>query len=352
VNARARVEAGVRRMAERLIAGACRGLPEPERDLRYREWTAELPAILDDTDRVWVARLLILLTYAGDQQRGRTRTSGQLVTTALSALVGAVVGAVGGGVVGCLIGWVIQGVAADADVNDRLGGLFQGGDELLGGGLVGRVVLVVCMVVAGVGGGLVVLVGPSWRRATAFGWVVGAILALSYVGAVWLPTADFTGAGVIYTFVLLAGFLGLVGAVGYAVLGVVGSVVRWRPAALLGWVAGGLLLAGATLGVVGGWAGGGGLSLIGACLVALVLGGVVLRALTRGTARRRAVALGWAGGGALLAGGALGVVGSVVLPLAGGLSVALIGVGVGLAVTFGAVNTLSAIQDHRQQARR
>lgn len=341
MNVRTQVEARVLRMAERLIARACRGLPGPERELRYREWTGELPAILDDTDRVWAARLLILLTYAGDQQRGRTQTSGQLLGTVLSALVGAVVGAAGGAVVGCLIGWVIQAVAVDADVNDRLGGLFQGGNEIFGGGLAGRLVLLVCMVVAGVAGGLLVVVGPSWRRATVFGWVVGAILALAYVGSVWIGTAD----GIIGNVVVLAWAVGLPGAVGYAVLAVIGSLARWRPAALLGWVAGGLLLAGATLGVVGGWAGGNGLSLIGICLIALLLGGGVLRVLSRDAGQRPAAALGWAGCGTLLAGGALGLVSSVVGVLPNIVGVSLIGVGVGLMVVYGAVNTFSAVKD-------
>ena len=38
----------VQRIAERLIRSACRRLPADERAERLREWTAELPAILDD----------------------------------------------------------------------------------------------------------------------------------------------------------------------------------------------------------------------------------------------------------------------------------------------------------------
>ena len=38
----------VQRVAERLIRSACRRLPADERDERFREWTAELHAILDD----------------------------------------------------------------------------------------------------------------------------------------------------------------------------------------------------------------------------------------------------------------------------------------------------------------
>jgi Phospholipase_D-nuclease N-terminal len=38
----------VQRVAERLISAACRRLPADVRAERFREWTAELPAILDD----------------------------------------------------------------------------------------------------------------------------------------------------------------------------------------------------------------------------------------------------------------------------------------------------------------
>ena len=38
----------VQRVAERLIRSACRQLPGDARAERFREWTAELPAILDD----------------------------------------------------------------------------------------------------------------------------------------------------------------------------------------------------------------------------------------------------------------------------------------------------------------
>ena len=50
-HARERVVSGtgpVQRIAERLIRSACRRLPADERAERLREWTAELPAILDD----------------------------------------------------------------------------------------------------------------------------------------------------------------------------------------------------------------------------------------------------------------------------------------------------------------
>jgi hypothetical protein len=43
-------ERGLIRLGECFIGLACRRLPAKTRDERYREWTAELPAILDDPD--------------------------------------------------------------------------------------------------------------------------------------------------------------------------------------------------------------------------------------------------------------------------------------------------------------
>jgi hypothetical protein len=43
-----RGKGGLLRLGEYLVGRACRGLPAEERDERYREWTAELPAILHD----------------------------------------------------------------------------------------------------------------------------------------------------------------------------------------------------------------------------------------------------------------------------------------------------------------
>ncbi|WP_261571153.1 hypothetical protein [Frankia gtarii] len=57
-------------LAERLIHHACRYLPQPERDERYREWIAELPAILHDPDiRPALRRAVDVLIYAADQRR-------------------------------------------------------------------------------------------------------------------------------------------------------------------------------------------------------------------------------------------------------------------------------------------
>ncbi len=58
-------------LAERMIRFACRRLPEADRDERYREWTAELPAILNDPDiRPAPRRALRVLLFAADQHRG------------------------------------------------------------------------------------------------------------------------------------------------------------------------------------------------------------------------------------------------------------------------------------------
>jgi hypothetical protein len=58
-------------LAERMIRLACLRLPEADRDERYREWIAELPAILYDSDvRPAPRRALRALLFAADQHRG------------------------------------------------------------------------------------------------------------------------------------------------------------------------------------------------------------------------------------------------------------------------------------------
>jgi hypothetical protein len=55
----------VQRIAERLIRASCRRLPEDERAEHCREWSAELPAILDDTSvRPPILRAVRALRYA------------------------------------------------------------------------------------------------------------------------------------------------------------------------------------------------------------------------------------------------------------------------------------------------
>jgi hypothetical protein len=66
----------VQRLAEYLLRRACRRLPEPARDECYREWTAELPAILQAPDtRLALHRSVRALLFAADQGRGTRRLS-------------------------------------------------------------------------------------------------------------------------------------------------------------------------------------------------------------------------------------------------------------------------------------
>ncbi len=60
-----RAERRLLRIGEYLIARACRRLPIETRDERYREWAAELPAILRDPDtRLAAHRAVRMLRYA------------------------------------------------------------------------------------------------------------------------------------------------------------------------------------------------------------------------------------------------------------------------------------------------
>jgi hypothetical protein len=59
------------RAGEYLIARSCRRLPSQIRDERRREWTAELPAILNDPGtKLAVRRAVRMLGYAADTIRG------------------------------------------------------------------------------------------------------------------------------------------------------------------------------------------------------------------------------------------------------------------------------------------
>jgi DivIVA domain-containing protein len=65
------------RIGEYLIARACRHLPAEARDERYREWVAELPAILRDPGvRPAVRRAARMLRYASGTIRGTALTPG------------------------------------------------------------------------------------------------------------------------------------------------------------------------------------------------------------------------------------------------------------------------------------
>ncbi|MHB1593295.1 MAG: PLDc N-terminal domain-containing protein [Streptosporangiaceae bacterium] len=64
----------IRRTGEMLIRAACRRLPAGPRAERYREWTAELPAILDDTTIRWRAvRALRMLAFCAGIYRTTRR---------------------------------------------------------------------------------------------------------------------------------------------------------------------------------------------------------------------------------------------------------------------------------------
>jgi hypothetical protein len=66
------------RVGEYLIGRSCRRLPSQIRQERYREWTAELPAILHDPGtRSAVRRAVRMLGYAADTIRGTARTRGR-----------------------------------------------------------------------------------------------------------------------------------------------------------------------------------------------------------------------------------------------------------------------------------
>jgi DivIVA domain-containing protein len=93
------------RVGEYLIARACRHLPAEARDERYREWVAELPAILADPEvRPAARRAARMLRYASGTIRGTALTPGSarrvLAHAARAALPFIVIG-----VVDYLLGW-------------------------------------------------------------------------------------------------------------------------------------------------------------------------------------------------------------------------------------------------------
>jgi hypothetical protein len=72
-----RAERAVLRTGEYLVGRACRRLPLETRDQRYREWTAELPAILHDPQiRLAPHRAARMLGYAADTLRGSAMAPG------------------------------------------------------------------------------------------------------------------------------------------------------------------------------------------------------------------------------------------------------------------------------------
>lgn len=82
------------RLGEYLVGRACQRLPKDIREERYREWAAELPAILHDPQiRLAPRRAVRMLGYAADTFRGttlthvRARRQAPAVTAALSVLL-------------------------------------------------------------------------------------------------------------------------------------------------------------------------------------------------------------------------------------------------------------------------
>jgi hypothetical protein len=70
-----RAERQLLRLGEYLVGRACQQLPKDIREERYREWAAELPAILHDPQiRLAPHRAVRMLGYAADTFRGTTLT--------------------------------------------------------------------------------------------------------------------------------------------------------------------------------------------------------------------------------------------------------------------------------------
>jgi hypothetical protein len=71
-----RAERQLLRLGEYLVRRACQRLPKDVREERYREWAAELPAILHDPQtRLAPRRAVRMLGYAADTFRGTTLTN-------------------------------------------------------------------------------------------------------------------------------------------------------------------------------------------------------------------------------------------------------------------------------------
>lgn len=65
------------RLGEYLVGRACQQLPQDVREEQYREWAAELPAILHDSQvRFAPRRAVRMLAYAADTLRGTIMTPG------------------------------------------------------------------------------------------------------------------------------------------------------------------------------------------------------------------------------------------------------------------------------------
>jgi hypothetical protein len=94
------------RIGEYLIARACRHLPAGARNERYREWVAELPAILDDPGvRPAPRRAARMLRYAAGTIRGTALTPGS-ARRVLAHTARAAAPFITTGLVFYLLGWV------------------------------------------------------------------------------------------------------------------------------------------------------------------------------------------------------------------------------------------------------
>jgi hypothetical protein len=93
------------RIGEYLIARACRHLPAEARDERYREWAAELPAILRDPDvRPAARRAARMLRYASGTIRGTALTPGS-ARRVMALTAGTAASFIITGLVDYLLGW-------------------------------------------------------------------------------------------------------------------------------------------------------------------------------------------------------------------------------------------------------
>ena len=93
------------RIGEYLIARACRHLPAGARDERYREWAAELPAILRDPGvRPAARRAARMLRYASGTIRGTALTPGS-ARRVMAHIAGAAVSFVITGLAAHQLGW-------------------------------------------------------------------------------------------------------------------------------------------------------------------------------------------------------------------------------------------------------
>ena len=94
------------RLGEYLIACACRRLPAETRDERYREWAAELPAILRDPDtRLAARRAARMLGYAAGTLWGTALAPGS-ARRLMARMAGIAARAAICGVVIYLEGWL------------------------------------------------------------------------------------------------------------------------------------------------------------------------------------------------------------------------------------------------------